>query len=76
MEKGYKSLRIRQCEDIEKTVQRILNEVYNGKLDLSTARVLDQIINTRIRLMKVQELEARLEEIELLLETKENEHFE
>lgn len=76
MQKGYKSLRIRQCEDIEKTLQRILNEVYNETMTLQMAKVCDQIIRTRIQLLKVQELEARLEEIELLLETKENEHFE
>lgn len=73
MVKGYKSLKIKELDALAATIQRLCNEVYNGKLDNSTARCINEMIKTRLQLAKVVELEEQVEILQALLEQKEDE---
>ena len=72
MQKGYKSLKIKNIDDVSSTLQRIANLVFNGEMDNATARCLTDIIRCRIAVAKQIELEERLEMLEDLLQSKEN----
>lgn len=74
MVKGYKSLRIKNTEDLSSTIQKIANLVYNNEMDTTTARCLNELIKTRLQLAKVIELEEQVEILTQLLEKQEREH--
>jgi hypothetical protein len=60
--------------DLKKQLANLATDVLDGKVERGTAAVVNQIINTRARLLEVErkiketeELEARLEALEAVL---------
>lgn len=75
MVKGYKSLKIKDVEDIPGTLQRIANLVFNGEMDTTTANCLNNLVKTRVQVANVLELQAQVEVLEDLLQSKEAEQL-
>ena len=63
-----------EIADLKKQLANVVADVLSGKVERGTAAVVNQIINTRARLLEVErriketeELEARLEALEAVL---------
>ena len=68
MEKGHRVLKIKNDADIVAAIQRVTNAVLNGTMSLQQARMLDTLINTRIRFMKVREQQEQIDELMDIIE--------
>lgn len=68
MEKGHRVLKIKNDADIVAAIQRVTNAVLNGTMSLQQARMLDTLINTRIRYMKVREQQEQIDELMDIIE--------
>lgn len=68
MEKGHRVLKIKNEADIVAAIQRVTNAVLNGTMSLQQARMLDTLINTRIRFMKVCEQQEQIDELMDIIE--------
>ena len=65
--KTYKQLRIGTNEQIGNTLQRLINAVGNGTMQESQVRVMNELIKTKLQLIKVIEQDQRIAEIERIL---------
>lgn len=68
---GYVKYNISTPENIGKTIQRLVNDVANNRMDPERVRLIDKLINTKMALMKNVELEQRITELEDMLEMNE-----
>lgn len=64
---------IKSCEGMRKTLNRLANMCANNKLDISQIRMINEIVRTMISLQRNIELEDRLQQLEDLLQTREDE---
>ena len=65
--KTYKQFRIGTNEQIGNTLQRLINAVGNGTMQESQVRLMNELIKTKLQLIKVIEQDQRIAEIERIL---------
>lgn len=65
--KTYKQFRIGTNEQIGNTLQRLINAVGNGTMSESSVRLMNELIKTKLQLIKVIEQDQRIAEIERIL---------
>ena len=65
--KTYKQFRIGTNEQISNTLQRLINAVGNGTMQESQVRLMNELIKTKLQLIKVIEQDQRIQEIERIL---------
>lgn len=65
--KTYKQFRIGTNEQISNTLQRLINAVGNGTMPESSVRLMNELIKTKLQLIKVIEQDQRIAEIERIL---------
>lgn len=65
--KTYKQFRIGTNEQIANTLQRLINAVGNGTMSESQVRLMNELIKTKLQLIKVIEQDQRIQEIERIL---------
>lgn len=65
--KTYKQFRIGTNEQIGNTLQRLINAVGNGTMPESSVRLMNELIKTKLQLIKVIEQDQRIAEIERIL---------
>lgn len=65
--KTYKQFRIGNNEQIGNTLQRLINAVGNGTMQESQVRLMNELIKTKLQLIKVIEQDQRIQEIERIL---------
>ena len=65
--KTYKQFRIGTNEQIGNTLQRLINAVGNGTMQESQVRLMNELIKTKLQLIKVIEQDQRIQEIERIL---------
>ena len=65
--KTYKQLRIGTNEQISNTLQRLINAVGNQTMSESQVRLMNELIKTKLQLIKVIEQDQRIAEIERIL---------
>ena len=65
--KTYKQFRIGTNEQIGNTLQRLINAVGNQTMSESQVRLMNELIKTKLQLIKVIEQDQRIQEIERIL---------
>lgn len=65
--KTYKQFRIGTNEQISNTLQRLINAVGNQTMSESQVRLMNELIKTKLQLIKVIEQDQRIQEIERIL---------
>ena len=65
--KTYKQFRIGTNEQIGNTLQRLINAVGNGTMQESQVRLMNELIKTKLQLIKVIEQDQTIAEIERIL---------
>ena len=65
--KTYKQFRIGTNEQIGNTLQRLINAVGNGTMQESQVRLMNELIKTKLQLIKVIEQDQRIQEIDRIL---------
>ena len=65
--KTYKQFRIGTNEQISNTLQRLTNAVGNQTMSESQVRLMNELIKTKLQLIKVIEQDQRIAEIERIL---------
>lgn len=69
---GYKVYKIGTTEDIDRTLQRLVNDVVNKRLELGEIRMINELIKTKLCFRKQEDLEKKIEELEKILLEKED----
>ena len=67
MSKEDKQFRIGTNEQISNTLQRLINAVGNQTMSESQVRLMNELIKTKLQLIKVIEQDQRIAEIERIL---------
>lgn len=65
--KTYKQFRIGTNEQISNTLQRLINAIGNQTMSESQVRLMNELIKTKLQLIKVIEQDQRIAEIERIL---------
>lgn len=68
---NYK-IRLNNASSCKRFVQRIINEVYQGEIDLEKAKILNQLVKTMLDCIDKVDLETKIDEITRQLEEMKN----
>lgn len=63
--------KINNSDEIKETMQKLVEDVRQGKIKLNEARVITSIVRVQLDTIKVVDQERRIEEIEEQLEIRE-----
>lgn len=72
-DKSYYNFKIGTLEETQRALQRLMNATANEAFSLQQIRLMKDIVETRLRLFKIEELEAKVQLLEELLDYKEQE---
>ena len=64
---NYK-IRLNNASSCKRFVQRIINEVYQGEIDLEKAKILNQLVKTMLDCIEQSDLETKIAELEAEIE--------
>lgn len=65
---GYYNYKINTTDDVNRTLQRLINDAINKRHEPEVIRLANQLIQTKLQLLKAVELEERISDLEDLLE--------
>lgn len=71
--KSYYNFKIGTLEETQRALQRLMNATANEAFSLQQIRLMKDIVETRLKLFKIEELEQKVSLLEELLDFKENE---